>query len=78
MSPEKLVYMANQIGKFFANQGEEKAALAVADHITKYWEPRMRSAIIAHLQSGGGGLNPSVARAVGMVAAATSRESTLI
>jgi hypothetical protein len=25
MSPDKLVYMANQIGKFFANQGEEKA-----------------------------------------------------
>ena len=34
MSPDKLVYMANQIGKFFAAQGEEQAVAGIADHLT--------------------------------------------
>ena len=31
MSLEKLVYMANQIGKFFNSQGKEQAAAGTAD-----------------------------------------------
>ena len=58
MSPDKLVYMANQIGKFFAHQGEEKAIAAIADHLQKFWDPRMRKAILAHLDAGGAGLDP--------------------
>jgi formate dehydrogenase subunit delta len=49
MSPEKLVYMANQIGKFFAHEGPEKGATSVAEHIRSFWDPRMRAAIFAHL-----------------------------
>jgi formate dehydrogenase subunit delta len=49
MSPEKLAYMANQIGKFFAHQPQDKAVAAINDHLKKYWDPRMRSAIITHL-----------------------------
>ncbi|MDE2134299.1 MAG: formate dehydrogenase subunit delta [Alphaproteobacteria bacterium] len=64
MSPDKLVYMANQIGKFFAHQGEAKAAASIADHLVKFWDPRMRKAIIAHLDGGGCGLDPLVLRAV--------------
>ena len=64
MSPEKLVYMANQIGRFFANQGEDKAVPAIADHLRKFWEPRMRSAILVHLAAGGRGLDPFVKKAV--------------
>jgi formate dehydrogenase subunit delta len=64
MSPDKLVYMANQIGKFFASQGTSKAPSAIAEHIQKFWEPRMRTAIIAHLQAGGAGLDPLVREAV--------------
>jgi formate dehydrogenase subunit delta len=51
MSPDKLAYMANQIGKFFAHQPHEKAVAAIADHLRKYWDPRMRSEIVAHLQA---------------------------
>jgi formate dehydrogenase subunit delta len=51
MSPDKLAYMANQIGKFFAHQPHEKAVAAIADHIQKFWDPRMRSEIVAHLQA---------------------------
>jgi formate dehydrogenase subunit delta len=64
MSPDKLVYMANRIGRFFAHEGEEKAVSAIADHLTKFWDPRMRAAILAHLASGGAGLDPPVLRAV--------------
>ncbi len=65
MSPDKLVYMANQIGKFFAHQGEAKAVPAIADHLAKFWDPRMRAAIQAHVASGGDtGLDAMVLRAV--------------
>ena len=64
MSPDKLVYMANQIGKFFATQGPEQAAAGTADHIKKFWDPRMRAAIIAHVAAGGAGLDPDVRQAI--------------
>ena len=63
-SPDKLVMMANQIGRFFASQGEETAAPGIAEHIKKFWEPRMRSAIFAHLDAGGAGLDPVVKTAL--------------
>jgi formate dehydrogenase subunit delta len=64
MSPNKLVYMANQIGKFFAGQGEEKAVPQIADHIVKFWDPRMRQEITAYLAAGGAGLDPPVRQAI--------------
>ncbi|HTV90398.1 MAG TPA: formate dehydrogenase subunit delta [Stellaceae bacterium] len=64
MSPDKLVYMANQIGRFFAGQGEEKAVPLIADHLVKFWDPRMRKEIVALLADGGSGLDPAVRRAV--------------
>jgi formate dehydrogenase subunit delta len=64
MSPDKLVYMANQIGKFFAAQGDDKAVPLIADHLVKFWDPRMRKAIVAHLAEGGTGLDPRVRKAV--------------
>jgi formate dehydrogenase subunit delta len=39
MSADKLVYMANQIGNFFAHQGEDKAVAGVADHLEKFLGP---------------------------------------
>ena len=64
MSPDKLVYMANQIGKFFASQGEAQAAAGIANHLEKFWDPRMRLAIFTHLEAGGAGLEPLVRQAV--------------
>lgn len=63
-SADKLVYMANQIGKFFASQGVEEAIDGTLVHIRKFWNPRMRSAIIAHLEAGGEGLDPPVRKAI--------------
>ena len=64
MSPDRLVYMANQIGTFFKSQGEAKAVPGIADHINKFWDPRMRSAILAHWEAGGEGLDPLVRTAM--------------
>ena len=68
MSLDKLVYMANQIGKFFASQGQEQAIAGTADHIQKFWDPRMRAEIFAHLKTGGAGLDPVVRAALEQLA----------
>ena len=64
MSPDKLVYMANQIGKFFVAQDENRAVPLIADHLVKFWDPRMRKEIGAYLAAGGAGLDPPVRKAV--------------
>ena len=64
MSHDRLIYMANQIGKFFRSQGHDKAVAGVADHIRKFWDPRMRRGIFAHLDAGGAGLDPEVREAI--------------
>jgi len=56
--------MANQIGKFFASQGDEKAVPLIADHLVKFWDPSMRKKIVRHLSEGGEGLDPLVREAV--------------
>ena len=64
MSPERLVYMANQIGRFFATQGEDEAVSGTLNHIRKFWEPRMRREIVAYAERGGAGLDPNVRAAI--------------
>jgi len=64
MSHDRLIHMANQIGKFFQSQGHGKAVPGIADHIKKFWDPRMRKAIFAHLDTGGAGLDPDVRDAI--------------
>jgi formate dehydrogenase subunit delta len=64
MSPDRLVYMANQIGTYFASQHGADPAAGITDHLKKFWDPRMRKAIIAHAVEGGAGLTPDVLRAV--------------
>jgi formate dehydrogenase subunit delta len=69
MSPDKLVYMANQIGKFFEAQKDTDPAKGIADHLSKFWDPSMRAKIISHLEHGGAGLDPDVKDAVRLLAA---------
>ena len=64
MSPDRLIYMANQIGQFFRSQGHDNAVSGITDHIRKFWDPRMRAAIFAHLDAGGAGLDPNVRDAI--------------
>ncbi len=64
MSSENLVYMANQIGKFFVSQRTENPAVGIADHLEKFWDPRMRGEIRDYATNGGEGLDPPVLEAV--------------
>jgi len=64
MSSDKLVTMANQIGRFFVPQRDADPAAAIAAHFRKFWDPGMRAAIVAHLDKGGEGLDEPVRQAV--------------
>jgi formate dehydrogenase subunit delta len=64
MQPDRLVYMANQIGKFFQYQKEDEVVLGIANHIRKFWDPRMRTAIFAYVDQGAEGLDPKVKEAL--------------
>jgi formate dehydrogenase subunit delta len=66
METTRLIKMANDIGAFFeVDKDSAKAAAGVADHIRKFWDPRMRRELLAHLdQRDGEGLKPIVLEAL--------------
>ncbi len=60
-----LVKMANQIEAFFRSDPDRDAAIAgIENHIKRFWDPRMRKAIIAHAKNGGAGLGEFALAAV--------------
>lgn len=42
-----LIRMANQIAANLAAQGEAVATVETASHIARFWEPRMKAALLA-------------------------------
>ena len=65
MNVENLVVMANQIAAFFeAMPDREEGLEGVSDHIRRFWAPRMRDALTAHLSAGGAGLAPFTREAI--------------
>jgi formate dehydrogenase subunit delta len=65
MNIQHLVSMANDIGAFFDGEvGPQAAAPSIALHISRYWDPRMRTQIIRHVETGGEGLSASALAAV--------------
>ena len=66
MDLANLVQMANRIGDFFAAQPDRAEALqGVAEHIRKFWEPRMRRELLAAIDAGeAAGLSEIVAAAI--------------
>jgi formate dehydrogenase subunit delta len=73
MNIDLLIKMANEIGEFFAGTAEpEEAARAVANHLKRYWEPRMRAQMLAYyVQRHGAGLSDLARSAVALLAAGT-------
>lgn len=50
MHADNLVTMANRIGQFFSAMPDRPEALeGIALHIRRFWEPRMRRALRAHI-----------------------------
>lgn len=68
MSHDQLVTMANNIAAFFAADPDRAVAVAgIAQHLQNFWEPRMRKAILAHLEKGGEGLDGLVIEALARI-----------
>lgn len=52
---ENLIAMANQIGTFFETMPDRSQALAdLAEHLKRFWEPRMRRALLEQVDTQGG------------------------
>jgi formate dehydrogenase subunit delta len=66
MDIENLIRMANRIGDFFeALPDREEACAGIANHLHKFWEPRMRRGLYAQLDSDGAPqVKPIVADAI--------------
>jgi len=56
------IRLATEIAAQFKHVPTEEGAAAIAGHVRRFWDPRMRREIVAHLASGGADLTP-VARA---------------
>ena len=65
MDIAQLHYMANQIARNLAAGGEDAAIAATAQHITDFWEPRMKAAILGSDQAA---LSPIARAAVARLA----------
>ena len=77
MRAERLVTMANDIGTFFdAESDKAEAARNVANHLQKFWAPRMRREILAHYREGGAGLNPLARSAIALLAESNGHDRT--
>lgn len=66
MRIDNLIRMANRIGTFFEAMPDRTQALAdIAQHIQRFWEPRMRRQLLAHVESHQGeGVDPIVLAAL--------------
>ena len=67
MSPDKMVHMANQIATFFKSQPGDDKAEKGANHLTDFWEPRMRDQLQDYVAHGGEGLDQDVLEAVRLI-----------
>ena len=63
----KLIRMANQIGTFFESSSHDVGVAGVAEHINKFWEPRMRRQFFEVIDAGGDGLKPIVLEAASTI-----------
>ncbi len=64
MNVEHLAEMVNDIANFFAIEPDRSVAIdSVCNHLRKFWDPRMRRQIIAHVRDHGAGGMSELARA---------------
>jgi formate dehydrogenase subunit delta len=64
MNTENLIRMANDISAFFDSEAGADAPAQIASHITRFWDPRMRSGIIAQAAASEEGFTVSALAAV--------------
>jgi len=64
MDSAKMVHMANQIALFFAAYPRAQAVAGIADHLRKFWAPRMRRQLLDYAAGQGAGLHELVREAI--------------
>ncbi|MGE0570400.1 MAG: formate dehydrogenase subunit delta [Dehalococcoidia bacterium] len=64
MDEQVMVHKVNQIALFFASYPREEAVAGIADHLLKFWEPRMLRQIQAYVAAGGANLHELANEAV--------------
>jgi formate dehydrogenase subunit delta len=70
---EKLLHMAQQIAANL-DYGDEQAVIAanVASHLQRFWDPRMRVTILAHLEEQPEAFSPVLQQALELLTEATA------
>ena len=63
MDSAELIRMANQMADYFSAYGHDEAVAGIADHIQKFWDPRMRRGLLDHVNGGAAELDPLVVEA---------------
>jgi len=58
-----VVRLGHDLVRNFEALPPEKAAVEIATHIRKFWEPRMRHELLAHIRWGDTTLHPLLVRA---------------
>lgn len=75
MNPQNLSEMANNIADFFAAEPDRREAVrGVANHIDKFWEPRMQKQLRACIAKGEEPVNALVIEAMARLDALTTTD----
>ncbi|MDQ2139333.1 formate dehydrogenase subunit delta [Alcaligenaceae bacterium B3P038] len=78
MNNANLIRMANRIGDFFdALPDREEALEGVANHIHKFWEPRMRRELLGYLSAHPDGVSDDITLAPIVLEAITQHRARL-
>ena len=67
METRDMVRMANQIADFFRGYPHDDAVKETAEHINRFWAPRMRRAFFEHMAKGGEGFDQLVKESAPLV-----------
>jgi formate dehydrogenase subunit delta len=64
MEEAKMVHLVNQIALFFQSYPHDEAVAGVADHVKRFWPPRMRAQLLDYAAHDGAGLHALVPEAM--------------
>ena len=64
MQDVDLIRMINQIAVFFDSYPSGQAVTETANHLKKFWDPRMRRQICDYVRANGADLSPTARAAV--------------
>ena len=70
MTQLSYVRLANDIAAQFHHLPDDEAMSDIATHIHMFWDPRMRTQLLAHVAAGGADLDPLVVKAADQIRSA--------